>query len=193
MRWSSISLASFRASSTGCTWVRNARPKTPSKSDSSFDSMFRSTFTGEGLSTPSASLASVYAPKSMCRSGPPRTTHRFQPIRETRTCQCQNCAESVPRGRLLASAAALDGDEGAGRPAGDDERQRRSLRRSQKRPGQERGAEDCDREVTAARDEGKHPGSRSEDQRLEPESRGLLEPAPDCVDDCHRPLGAGDC
>ena len=29
-RCSSISLASLRASSTGCTWVRNARPNTPS-------------------------------------------------------------------------------------------------------------------------------------------------------------------
>ena len=46
MRWSSISFASFRASSTGWTLVRNARPKTPSKSASIFCSMFRSTVTG---------------------------------------------------------------------------------------------------------------------------------------------------
>ena len=39
-------LASFRASSTGWTLVRNARPKTPSKSASIFCSMFRSTVTG---------------------------------------------------------------------------------------------------------------------------------------------------
>src|SRR5262249_56782616 len=41
--WSSISLTSFRASSTGWTFVRNARSNTPSKSDSSFDSIVRNT------------------------------------------------------------------------------------------------------------------------------------------------------
>src|SRR4051794_31261520 len=39
VRWSSISLASLRASSTGCTFVRNARPNTPSKSASIFCSI----------------------------------------------------------------------------------------------------------------------------------------------------------
>ena len=53
MRWSSISLTSLRASSTGCTFDRNARPKTPSKRDSSFDSMVRSTLIRPG-STPAA-------------------------------------------------------------------------------------------------------------------------------------------
>ena len=37
--WSSISFASFRASSTGWTFVRNARPKTPSRSASIFCSI----------------------------------------------------------------------------------------------------------------------------------------------------------
>src|ERR687883_31974 len=55
-RWSSISLTSFRASSTGCTFVRNARPKTPSNRDSIFASMFLSTVTA-GVFTPPASLA----------------------------------------------------------------------------------------------------------------------------------------
>src|ERR671934_404334 len=39
-RWSSISLTSLRASSTGWTWVRNARPKTPSNRPSIRCSMF---------------------------------------------------------------------------------------------------------------------------------------------------------
>src|SRR5438105_1932431 len=42
-RWSSISFASLRASSTGWTFVRKARPKTPSKSASIFCSIDRST------------------------------------------------------------------------------------------------------------------------------------------------------
>src|SRR5215475_13166844 len=45
MRWSSISFASLRASSTGWTWVRNARPKTPSNSASILPSMLLSTLT----------------------------------------------------------------------------------------------------------------------------------------------------
>src|SRR5215211_8599120 len=40
---SSISFASLRASSTGCTCERNARPNTPSTSDSMRCSMFRRT------------------------------------------------------------------------------------------------------------------------------------------------------
>ena len=43
LRWSSISLTSFRASSTGWTFDLKARPNTPSKRDSSFDSMLRRT------------------------------------------------------------------------------------------------------------------------------------------------------
>ena len=43
LRWSSISFTSFRASSTGWTFDRNARPNTPSKRDSSFDSMLLET------------------------------------------------------------------------------------------------------------------------------------------------------
>ena len=43
LRWSSISLTSFRASSTGWTFERKARPNTPSKRDSSFDSRLRNT------------------------------------------------------------------------------------------------------------------------------------------------------
>src|SRR5436190_2215592 len=43
-RFSSISFASLRASSTGWTLVRKARPKTPSKSRSSLCSIARSTW-----------------------------------------------------------------------------------------------------------------------------------------------------
>src|SRR6185369_5780328 len=42
-RWSSISLASLRASSTGWTFVLKARPKMPSKRDSIFCSIARRT------------------------------------------------------------------------------------------------------------------------------------------------------
>src|SRR5213076_2553877 len=56
-RWSSISLTSFRASSTGWTFVRKARPKTPSNRDSILSSMFLSTLIA-GVSYPeSPSLA----------------------------------------------------------------------------------------------------------------------------------------
>src|SRR4029079_3660633 len=43
---SSISFASLRASSTGCTCERNARPNTPSTSDSMRCSMLRRTLMG---------------------------------------------------------------------------------------------------------------------------------------------------
>src|ERR687895_352488 len=46
VRWSSISFTSFRASSIGCTCVRKARPKTPSKRPSIFDSIVRNTLMG---------------------------------------------------------------------------------------------------------------------------------------------------
>ena len=42
---------------------------------------------GRGDGTPWASLPSVCAAKSLLRSGPPRTTRRFEPIAEMRTCQ----------------------------------------------------------------------------------------------------------
>ena len=58
---SSISLASLRASSTGWTCVRNARPKMPSKSDSILCSIWRS-IAGAGA------LPRV----SQCKSWPPR-------------------------------------------------------------------------------------------------------------------------
>ena len=47
VRWSSISLASFRANSTGCTLVRKARPKIPSKRASILCSSARRTMTGD--------------------------------------------------------------------------------------------------------------------------------------------------
>src|SRR5881392_2028449 len=56
-RWSSISLTSFRASSTGWTFVLKARPKTPSNRDSILSSMFLSTLIAGVLYPGSPSLA----------------------------------------------------------------------------------------------------------------------------------------
>src|SRR5438552_961650 len=56
-RWSSISLTSFRASSTGWTFVLKARPKTPSNRDSILSSMFLSTLITGVLYPGSPSLA----------------------------------------------------------------------------------------------------------------------------------------
>src|SRR5919197_1354511 len=56
MRWSSISFASLRASSTGWTFVRKARPKTPSKSASIFCSSVRRTIAAGESFPPSTSL-----------------------------------------------------------------------------------------------------------------------------------------
>src|SRR6266550_422655 len=56
-RWSSISLTSFRASSTGWTFVLKARPKTPSNRDSILSSMFLSTLIPGVLYPESPSLA----------------------------------------------------------------------------------------------------------------------------------------
>ena len=69
LRCSSISFTSLRASSTGCTFERNARPKTPSNRDSSFDSIVRSTL------MPQVSGASkVVPPKLRSQSSRPHQT-----------------------------------------------------------------------------------------------------------------------
>src|SRR5919106_1501148 len=54
VRCSSISFASFRASSTGWTCVRKARPNIPSKRPSIFCSMPRRTLIRRGVGTPSS-------------------------------------------------------------------------------------------------------------------------------------------
>src|SRR5947207_13729564 len=56
-RWSSISLTSFRASSTGWTFVLKARPTTPLNRDSILSSMFLSTLIAGALYPASPSLA----------------------------------------------------------------------------------------------------------------------------------------
>src|SRR3954451_16868062 len=56
-RWSSISLTSLRASSTGWTFVLKARPKTPSNRDSILASMFLSTVIAGALYPEAPSLA----------------------------------------------------------------------------------------------------------------------------------------
>ena len=55
-RWSSISLTSLRASSTGWTFVLKARPKTPSNSDSILASMFLSTVIAGASPAPESSF-----------------------------------------------------------------------------------------------------------------------------------------
>jgi hypothetical protein len=52
VRWSSISFASLRASSTGCTFVRKARPKMPSNRASILCSIARRTIWEGGVPRP---------------------------------------------------------------------------------------------------------------------------------------------
>src|ERR1700719_4563554 len=70
VRWSSISLASFRASSTGCTEDRKVRPKRPSTRPPILRSMSRKTLTvgsRDGLSFGSA--AALEARPGDCPGG----------------------------------------------------------------------------------------------------------------------------
>ena len=163
MRWSSISLASLRASSTGWTWVRNARPKTPSKSASIFCSMFRSTVTAEGL--PRGRFYPAPAARIRClgrgRRGPPtafslsaklaRVSFRTVPI--------------VRRSRLhLRTLAGHERQRDVDRPAAEHERKRARRRCGDERRGEHGAREHRDRQVGAADGErnerrGRSPGS----------------------------------
>src|SRR5512133_1362507 len=189
MRWSSISFASLRASSTGWTWVRNARPKTPSKSASIFCSMFRSTVTGEVL--PVASLARV-CPANSLVPGPPQTTTRFEPIREMPTCLCQDRANSASLGRFLWPAPRHQRQRQVDRPAGDHERERAHGRCCDQRRREQDACVCRDRQIRTAGDERERPGGHGEDQRLETELRNSEQPLPDGLQDGERVLAAGD-
>src|SRR5918996_2633000 len=87
VRWSSISLASFRASSIGWTCVRNARPKTPSKRPSIFDSIVRNTLMWTGY-TPPRRLASDSGGERPC--DPPDERHEQDP---DDCCSRRDCSE----------------------------------------------------------------------------------------------------
>ena len=72
MRWSSISVTSLRASSTGWTFVLKARPNRPSKRPSIFCSMLRSTFTaGVSPGSESSSRGRRAAAAGRARNGVP--------------------------------------------------------------------------------------------------------------------------
>ena len=72
MRWSSISVTSLRASSTGWTFVLKARPNRPSKRPSIFCSMVRSTFTNRGFpGSESSSRGRRAAAAGRARNGVP--------------------------------------------------------------------------------------------------------------------------
>ena len=101
MRWSSISFASLRASSTGWTWVRNARPKTPSKSASIFCSMFRSTVTGGVLPRRRVYRASAWLNRPCATA----RGHRGPPAALSLSRKSARvCARTVPKRASLASA-----------------------------------------------------------------------------------------
>src|SRR4051794_30843310 len=67
--WSSISLTSLRASSTGWTCVLKARPKTPSKRPSIFCSIVRSTDNAEGFPLPPSLMRGPGTPAVQSHEG----------------------------------------------------------------------------------------------------------------------------
>src|SRR5206468_10163548 len=72
-------------------------------------------------------------PESSLRAGPPRTTRRFQPISEKRTCVCQNGAKTARFDDTFRKSARLHREHEVNEPAGADER-----RSEERRVGKER-------------------------------------------------------
>src|SRR3954447_14249212 len=117
-RCSSISLTSLRASSTGWTFVRNARPNTPSKSDSSFVSMLRRTDIGGGVVPRQASLCSPL--EGQDRGGQPGGGHERKQcgLRGDRCREAQQGSGEDHRRPRPTSAGVRE----SGRGGGEDER-----------------------------------------------------------------------
>src|SRR5919201_87070 len=130
-RWSSISFTSFRASSTGCTFVRNARPKTPSKRDSILCSMLRRTL-----------IAAVFpAASSLTLSFRGQDDARGPGREDERDGGCGRGAEERPgeedRAEGRDSPAPVPaGERKEGRGRAEDERDEQELRPARDRVGQ---------------------------------------------------------
>ncbi len=126
-RWSSISFTSLRASSMGWTWVRKARPKTPSKRPSIFDSMVRSTAMGRGTSATSVEVVPVSAATKRGGMRPRRDPQSpmLPGIRACSRCRLRRARKPQRgRSRLRRRRSAMPGEPEAGAP-----RPRRRARR----------------------------------------------------------------
>ena len=154
-----------------------------------------------GVPTPPASLPSA----SACRNrrwnrgsipgpGPPRTTRRFQPIAEMRTCLSQNCAETCVacRRARAAGATCTVSARYVSQPVSD-ERERAGAGAASSVAARSSAANAAIDEVApCASRAASAAGRRGEDQRLEPEGGVASEPLPERLEDGDRMLAPGD-
>jgi len=137
------------------------------------------------------SLPSTSAAKSLLRSGPPLTTHRFHPIQETRACLFRECAECVPVRGSLREAPRHHGKRDVHGPSTEHERHRAHRRRSDQRRRQEERRERGDRQVGTAGHERERRSRDRQNRRLEPERRRRQQPLPDRLQHRHGPGAYG--
>src|SRR5581483_1439549 len=169
-RWSSISLTSLRASSTGWTFVLKARPNRPSNRLSIFCSIVRSTFTA-GVSPP-PSLAPCY-------------------VRQTQA-ESRNPPQEAGCGGQRAPRPGLECEQRGADPGAGDERDGRRGRVGEQGRDAEQGAV-AGRGPFPASTERVHGGRRAaQRQRLEQEAVGLDEAAPQGRPGAERAVDAAD-